>query len=74
MHHTKVFLKFKKIFTDIVGVGPDIYEWWQNGRNCIRVCLANDAEYIFTYNGECDWSLETVDSFINRQKGLRKND
>ena len=52
----------------------DIDVWFPSGYNAIRIRLKNQAEFIFQYNTEKDWSIETVKSYINRMpKGDKKN-
>ena len=61
MFHKDVLKNFKDIFPQCSG---QIAMWFPSGKNRIRVRLVNDHEFVFTYNNEKDWCLETVDSFI----------
>lgn len=68
MLHTEVYEKFKFYFPR---QSSEVFEWFPNGLNSIRVRRAA-SELVFTYNNGYDWCLETVDSFINKMKGDKK--
>lgn len=66
MTHDEVFRKLATVFTSVYDVTE---EWLPNGKNSIRLKLISNEEMIFTYRGTDNWSLETVDSYLER---LRK--
>lgn len=43
--------------------------WFPNGRDSIRIRDINKHELIFTYHGDTDWRLETVNEFLKNMKG-----
>ena len=61
MIHKNILKKFIEIFPQYEAT---IELWFPSGKNRIRVRLIDRREFIFTYNSESDWCLETVDSFI----------
>ena len=63
MTHTEIYAKLQIVFTDIYNVTE---EWFPNGKNSIRLKLMSNEEMIFTYRGTNNWSLETVDSYLER--------
>lgn len=69
MTHNCVYDIFEKKFNKIAG---QIEVWFPNGKNSIRIRLDDKNEYIFTFNSESDWSLETVNSYLKRVKGESK--
>lgn len=69
MLHKYVYEVFEKKFNKLA---QQIDTWFPNGQNCIRIRLEDKNEYIFTFNSESDWSLETVNSYLKRVKGESK--
>lgn len=67
MVHTDVYKWFALYFPDYAGDRVD--KWFPNGKNSIRVRQTNGQEFIFTYNSQKDWRLETVNSFLSSVKG-----
>lgn len=67
MVHTDVYKWFALYFPDYAGDKVD--KWFPNGKNSIRVRQTNGQEFIFTYNSQNDWRLETVNSFLSSAKG-----
>lgn len=73
MTHNEVYKNFPFGFVNFNEEDVDVY--FPCGRNTIRIRLKNQREYIFTFNTNKDWSIETVKSFIRRMstKGDNKN-
>lgn len=67
MNHIQIYKKFTRIFPLVASI--EVYEWFPNGKNSIRIRHFNDAEYVFTYIDNDDWVLETLDSYIKKMKG-----
>lgn len=65
MLHDDVYKQFKQKFPQF---SKQIIQWFPNGRNSIRVRRMDGQDFIFTYQGKQNYSLETVDSFIDRLK------
>ena len=61
MLHSEVFEKYKSVFYRQV---PSIDVWHPNGFNSIRIRLFSGDEYVFSYLGECNWRMETLESFM----------
>ena len=55
----KAFELFFPQYTEHINV------WFPNGKNSIRIRLANGNEFIFTCDSKGDWRFETLDSFLN---------
>lgn len=70
MVHTDVYKWFALYFPDYAGDKVD--KWFSNGKNSIRVRQTNGQEFIFTYNSQKDWRLETVNSFLSSAKGGKR--
>lgn len=70
MVHTDVYKWFALYFPDYAGDRVD--KWFPNGKNSIRVRQTNGQEFIFTYNSQKDWRLETVNSFLSSAKGGKR--
>lgn len=70
MVHTDVYKWFALYFPDYAGDKVD--KWFPNGKNSIRVRQTNGQEFIFTYNSQKDWRLETVNSFLSSAKGGKR--
>lgn len=66
MAHKNILMMFKERFADIA---LQVREWFPNGKDSIRVRLGNRQEFIFTYHGDKDWCLETVNSYITHMRG-----
>jgi hypothetical protein len=65
MTHTAILNIFKELFPQYAEKSK---MWVPNGRSCIRVKMDNKSEFIFTYEGNGHWSLETVGCYIDRIK------
>lgn len=70
MTHIDVYKRFALYFPNYADKNMD--KWFPNGKNSIRVRQANGREFIFTYNNQNDWRLETIKSFLNNAKGERR--
>lgn len=66
MIHEKIFIIFEERFSDIASQSC---MWFPNGKDSVRVRMKNKQEFIFTYHGEKDWSLETINRYLTRLKG-----
>jgi hypothetical protein len=67
MTHPKVYNEFKIYFPNYA---EHAKAWFPNGKNSIRVRMYA-GDIVFTYNGTRDWSLETLDSHIERMEERR---
>lgn len=67
MVHTDVYKWFALYFPDYAEDKVD--KWFPNGKNSIRIRQINGQEFIFSYNNQKDWRLETINSFRNSAKG-----
>lgn len=69
MTHNEVFKKFKEYFNV---EDSDIDVWFQNGKNSIRVRNKEKREFVFTYESERNWCLDTSEHFLeNLEKNLK---
>lgn len=66
MIQKEILKQFEVYFPDIA---KQMKTWFPNGKHSVRIRIANGREFIFTYNGEEDWMLETADSYIKKMKG-----
>ena len=67
MVHTRIYEQYKATLPMYEKLTT---EWFQNGKNSIRVRLStNSPDFIFTYNKADDWCFETVKSYIGHMKG-----
>lgn len=56
-------------YKELTGASSDsIVKWYNNGRNSIWIQLANNKEFIFTYNSKAKWSIETLGMFKDNLK------
>lgn len=69
MTHKNLVKVFQVKFSDLYS---QIIEWFPNGNGSIRVRTKNKQEFIFSYYGEKDWRLETVNSYILNLKGEKR--
>lgn len=70
MGHTEVFKKFKVYFPSYANQSE---VWFPCGRNAVRIRLKSKFELVFTYKNDQNWSLETINVFIDRtMKGEQK--
>jgi hypothetical protein len=70
--HSDIFKIFKQFFMDNVLEGNEVDRYWPCGYGAIRIRLTNGTEYVFKYNGINKWSLETIDSFLEKLAEKRK--
>ena len=63
--------KFKELFCI---EDQAIETWFQNGLNSIRVRNKHKVEFVFTYENDRDWCLETSGHFLNRLEKNLKGD
>ena len=68
MQHVEVIDRLNKMFPNMTG---HMKIWFPNGKNSIRVRRGDNKEFIFTYNNDEDWRLETTSSFLNNMKGAK---
>lgn len=66
MTQQNVFTVFKNKFPEIA---ENSTEWFPNGKSSVRVRLKDKQEFIFSYQSEKVWCLETIDSHIAHMKG-----
>lgn len=69
MSHKEVYKWFELYFPQY---SKYIKEWFPNGKNSVRVRQINGQDFVFTFNAPNNWRFETVGSFINELKGVRK--
>lgn len=60
--HRVLWDQFKRLFPSY---SDETKEFYQCGRNGIRVVMNSGLELIFTKKNDRNWSLETLDSFID---------
>lgn len=65
MSHKVVYEKFKELFNI---EECDVDTWFQNGKNSIRVRNVNKVVFVFSYEDDRDWCLETEASYINKMR------
>ena len=70
MNHSVVYKWFALYFPDYAG--DKVTSWYPNGNSSIRIKQKNGQEFIFTLIDKCDWTFETIGSFIKRTKGAKK--
>ena len=66
MAHKDVLSIFKRNFEELYS---RITVWFPCGKDCVRIRFANGDEIMFTYHGEKDWCLESVNSYVSKMKG-----
>lgn len=71
MTHKKVYETFKDLFNV---EDEEVSAWFQNGLNSIRVRNQNRVEFVFTYENDHDWVLETAEHFLKRLESNLKGD
>lgn len=69
MVHSEVFKHFADIFPNLAEQ-YDVY--FPCGKNCIRVRMAKQREYVFTYYGANEWKFETLSSYMKTMKGGKR--
>lgn len=76
MTHNDVYKKFASFFPDYAS---DVDLWFPNGKNSVRIRSKGRAEfvkglpeYVFTYNGDFEWSFETIKNHLSRTKNERR--
>lgn len=65
MKHQYVYEKFEEMFNKLA---QEAETWFTNGLNCIRIRFPDRGDYVFTYNRDDDWRLETMTSWIKSRK------
>ena len=65
MNHSIVYKLFALYFPDYAG--DNVASWYPNGNSSIRI-----KQKIFTLIDKCNWTFETIGSFIKRTKGAKK--
>ena len=65
MRYQYIYEKFEEMFNKIA---QEAENWYNNGKNCIRIHIPDRGDYIFTYNRDDDWRLETQASYIKSRK------
>lgn len=71
MSHHEVMKKFKELFCI---EEREIDTWFQNGKNSIRVRNKNKVEFVFTYENDHDWCLETAERFLKKLEDKLKGE
>jgi len=69
MTHRTILEQFNLYFPQF---SREVESWSPHGKNTIRIRSISRREYIYKFNGMDDWSLETIDSFINRMDLVKK--
>lgn len=62
MTHKEVYEIFKKLFPSQINFVSEVFP---NGANSIRIRKKDDDDFVFTYNAENDFSLQSLESYIN---------
>lgn len=65
MRHQYIYDKFEEMFNKLA---QEAETWFANGLNCIRIMMPDKGDYVFTYNNDADWRLETMHSYIKSRK------
>lgn len=60
MSHEDIYKMFERSFDHMV---KDVQRWEPSGANSVRIRLRNGNEYVFSFRGTDDWSLETTKSW-----------
>lgn len=68
MTHKDVFKVFKDIFPNL---GDSVTEYFECGRNCIRVRGYLPSEMVFTYKSKTEWTLESLSNYISHMNERR---
>lgn len=69
MTHKKVHENFVRIFP---GVAGRTFQWFQNGKDSIRLRIAFQDDMIFSYTNPKDWRLESVETWLDSNRGVAK--
>lgn len=69
MAHKNILEIFQQRFFDLYS---QVKEWFPNGRGSIRIRTSDKQDFVFTYYGEKDWCLETLDRYISNMKGEKR--
>lgn len=69
MTHKMVHENFKRIFPGLAG---QTFQWFQNGKDSIRLRAAFQDDMIFTYTKSKDWRLESVGNWLASNRGVTK--
>lgn len=69
MTHKKVHENFIRIFP---GVAGRTFQWFQNGKDSIRLRIAFQDDMIFSYTNPKDWRLESVETWLDSNRGVAK--
>ena len=70
--HSDIFRTFEQFFMDTLLEKNKVDRYFPCGYNAIRIRLTNRTEYVFTYMSVNNWSLETIDSFLQKMSEKRK--
>ena len=70
MIHAKILEKYKRIF---IMDAENIDVWHPNGFGSIRIRFLDKREEVFTYTSDRQWSLETLEHFIERMNKNKLN-
>ena len=62
MFHPEIYKQFQKLFQNLAKGST---EYFQNGKNSIRIRSIGKPDIIFTFEKDTMWKLETVDSFLD---------
>lgn len=68
MTHANILDYFKKV---LPYKAENISVWYPNGKNSIRVRMTDGRELIFTMTGKYDWTLETLNHFMQSMKMMK---
>ena len=66
MKPVDIFEKFVEIMPD--SWVQDVWCWFPNGKNSIRLRSHTKKDFIFTYHNKNTWRFETVESFLESIK------
>ena len=67
MVHSEILKKFQSLFPEIE---EEVEVWFPNGRDSIRLRERGGLELVFSVHGDCDWSIETLNLYIdNKMRG-----
>lgn len=66
MRHQDIYKQYQCCFPQYA---ERTERWFPNGKNSIRVRQNNKMEFIFSYENEQNWGLETKNHFLRSMKG-----
>lgn len=66
MTHSKVYEIYERL---LPFYAKKTKEYFQCGRNTIRVRMNDKEEFVFSYDNSRSWSFDTLDRYLIKMKG-----